>query len=88
MTATVVHVLRALLMLLLTRGPRLAWLHFELWELRAWMRDIEGDFRANGIDDSQHLRECRAREQEIRVQIALLQACSRRFSQPQPRSQA
>lgn len=72
MTATIASIFAALA-LLITRGPRLAWLHFELWELRHWMVDIEADFRANGINDSEHLRECRAREQEIRVQIALLQ---------------
>ena len=72
MIATIAHILRALHMLA-TRGPRLALLHFELWELRAWMADIRDDFERNGLHDSQHLRECRAREQELCVQIALLQ---------------
>jgi hypothetical protein len=72
MTDTIIHAARAL-WLLLTRGPRLALLHFELWELRAWVADIREDFARNGLADSQHLRECRAREQELTVQIALLQ---------------
>ena len=42
-------------------------------ELRAWMADIRDDFARNGLSDSQHLRECRAQEQALCVQIALLQ---------------
>lgn len=72
MIATIAHILRAL-RVLATRGPRLAWLHFHLWELRAWMADIREDFERNGLADSQHLRECRAQEQALLVQIALLQ---------------
>ncbi len=72
MTATLVHILRALLMAA-TRGPRLAYLHFHLWELRSWVADIRDDFARNGLADSQHLRECRAQEQALCVQIALLQ---------------
>lgn len=72
MTATIVHILRAVHMLA-TRGPRLALLHFFLWELRAWMADIRDDFERNGLHDSQHLRECRGQEQALLVQIALLQ---------------
>lgn len=72
MTATLAHLLRALWMAV-ARGPRLALLHFFLWELRAWMADIRDDFARNGLTDSQHLRECRAQEQALCVQIALLQ---------------
>lgn len=72
MTATLVHIWRALWMAA-TRGPRLALLHFFLWELRAWMADIRDDFARNGLTDSQHLRECRAQERALCVQIALLQ---------------
>ncbi len=72
MIATLAHLWRALWMAA-TRGPRLALLHFLLWELRAWMADIRADFERNGLHDSQHLRECRAQEQALCVQIALLQ---------------
>ena len=72
MTATIVHILRALWMAAI-RGPRLAYLHYQLWELRGWVADIREDFERNGLTDSQHLRECRAQEQALLVQIALLQ---------------
>lgn len=71
MTATLAHIVAALLMVLV-RGPRIAWLRYELWELEHWVADIRRDLQANGIDDTQHLRECRARAAELRVQLALL----------------
>jgi hypothetical protein len=37
------------------------------------MVDIRADYLLNCLDDSQHLRECRHREQEIIAQIAALQ---------------
>lgn len=80
MTATIANILSALWMAA-TRGPRLAYLHFHLWELRAWMEDIRDDFERNGLHDSQHLRDCRAQEQALLVQIALLQP--ERSQQPQ-----
>lgn len=72
MPATLLHILAALA-LAIVRGPRAAWLRYELWELEHWVADIQRDLRANGIDDTQHLRDCRAREAELRVRLALLQ---------------
>ena len=77
MTATLAHIAAALALLFI-RGPRAAWLSYELWELEHWLRDIGRDLAANGIDDTAHLRECRARANEIRVQLALLQPPRRR----------
>lgn len=76
MTATLLHILAALA-LAIVRGPRIAWLRYELWELQHWMADIQADLQANGIDDTRHLRECRARADELRVQLALLQPARR-----------
>lgn len=72
MTATLAHILAALA-LAIVRGPRIAWLRYELWELQHWMADLRADLLRNGINDTQHLRQCRAREAELRVQLALLQ---------------
>jgi hypothetical protein len=76
MTTTLAHMLRAL-WLALTRTPQIALLSYELWELQAWMADIRSDYLLNALDDSQHLRECRYREQEIIAQIAALQPTRR-----------
>lgn len=65
---TVTHWLAAA-WLAATRGPRMAWLHLELWELQAWMRDCQRD----GLHRSLHLDRCAARADELRVSIALLQ---------------
>ncbi len=73
MSATVLHLLRALWWAL-TRGPRRAWLAFELWELEAWMRDCARD----GLHHSLHLQRCRARAGELRTALALLQPPLRR----------
>lgn len=66
------HIARAL-WLAITRGPRLAWLSYSLWELEAWITDIERDYALNGLAPSRHLSECRAQAASLRVQIALLQ---------------
>lgn len=71
MLGTLAHVIAAVL-LVFVRGPRVAWLRYELWELEHWMHDLRRDLIANGIDDTKHLRECRNRAAEIRVQLALL----------------
>lgn len=71
MRATIAHIVVALLLVFI-RGPRIAWLRYELWELEHWVADIRRDLQANGIDDTKHLRECRGRAAEIRVQLSLL----------------
>lgn len=68
MISTLTHWLAAA-WLALTRGPHLAWLHLELWELLAWLRDCQRD----GLHHSLHLRACRDRAAELRTAIALLQ---------------
>ncbi len=77
MTATLLHLLRALWWAV-SRGPRVAWLSYCLWELEAWMDDIARDYRANGLPDSRHLADCRAQAAEYRIRIALLQPGLRR----------
>lgn len=64
MTATLLHILAALWQAI-TRGPRRAWLQFQIWELEHWLADCARD----GLLDGAHLRECRGQLAELRIQL-------------------
>ena len=76
MLLTLTNIARALWWAV-TRGPRVAWLAYCLWELECWLADIARDYAANGLPDSRHLQECRAQAAEYRIRIALLQPARR-----------
>lgn len=79
MSSTLLHIARALWWAA-TRGPRIAWVSYCLWELESWMADIARDYRANGLPDTAHLRQCRAQAAEYRTRIALLQPALRHLT--------
>lgn len=68
MTATLLHILAALL--LAFTSPREAWLRYRIWELEHWLADIRRDFEHNGMPDSEHLRMCREELGRLRTQLA------------------
>lgn len=55
---------------------RLWWLRWCLDDLERWTRDVERDYRRNGLG-LQHLRECRHEAEALRCKIALIEAQQR-----------
>ena len=79
MTATLLHILAALWQAI-TRGPRRAWLQFQIWELEGWIKGCSRD----GLRDSLHLRECRGQLSELRIRLIDLEPARSQHA-PEPR---